>query len=174
MSETPAAETPPAEGAPAAPAAPASPAAPPAAPASGKAPNWDGDFDPARAARLVENLRAENAALKAATAKANTDTGQSADDRIAALEARAAKAERNLLVAEAVKAHGIPDDLVEFLTADTAEALTKQAEALAKHAKKPADEVPGRPKPRLTPGTGSGSEAPAFDAKALAESLRRR
>jgi hypothetical protein len=140
---------------------------------SGKAPKWDGEFDAERAARLVENLREENNRLKAAASKVDPSS-KSAEDRLAALEERAAKAERALLVASAAKKHGIPDDLVSFLSESTEEALDRQAEALAKYAKKPADDVPGKPRPALKPGTGSPDETASFDAAKVAAAIRRR
>lgn len=156
------------------------PAAPPTPTDSGKAPTWDGDFDPSRAAKLVENLRddvkkrdAEIAALKAATAK-GASASKSAEERLAALESRAAQAERSLLVAQAAKKHGIPDDLVPFLSESSAEALDAQAEALAKYAKKPAEDVPGRPRPALKPGAGAPSDAEPFDPAKVAAAVRKR
>lgn len=175
MSDTPAepaADTPPAEGAPPASSAPAAD--------PGKAPKWDGEFDADRAARLVENLRAdvkkrddEIATLKAASER-GAASSKSAEERLAALEARAEKAEHDLLVATAAKKHGIPDDLVGFLTAKAPEDLDTQAEALARYAKKPADDVPGKPKPALKPGAGADSAPEPFDAAKVAAAIRRR
>lgn len=148
--------------------------------AKGKAPEWDGDFNPERAARLVANLR-EDLAKRDADLKtlreqigAKGDTEKSLQDRLAALESRAEKAERDLLVATAAKAHGIPEDLVSFLTAKTAEDLDAQAKALAAHVKAPADDVPGKPKPKLTPGHAPDNDTTGFDPHKVAEAIRRR
>lgn len=132
----------------------------------GKARQWDGEFDPERAARLIENLRKENAALKAAK-----PDEKSLQDRLAALEEALSKSERKALVAQAAKAHNLPDDLLEFISGDSEEDINRKAEALAKFAKAPAEEVPGRPKPRLKPGTG-GDDGEPFDPKAVAKAIK--
>ena len=147
----------------------------------GKAPEFEGEFDAERAKRLVANLRADLAKRDSAIAdlrskvEASSGSEKSLQERLAALEERNAKAERDLLVAKVVQEHSIPDDLVEFLTASDAEGLKAQAERLAAHAaKKPADDVPRKPKARLKPGQGEDQNADDFDPKAVAAKVRRR
>ncbi|MFG2970795.1 hypothetical protein ACGFZS_46755 [Streptomyces sp. NPDC048288] len=90
------APTPPEPAAPATPPAqPATPASPAAAPAtepttepSGKAPKFDGDFDPARFQKLVENLRTEVADEK----QKRTDAEKKAQDDQAAFMKKVAAA----------------------------------------------------------------------------------
>lgn len=145
-----------------------------------KAPTWNGDFDAERAARLVENLRADLKKKDADLADLKSKVGESGktektlQERLDALESRAAKAERDLIVATAAKKHSIPDDLVDLLKGDTAEEIHKAAEALAKFAKKPAEEVRGRPRPALRNGTGTEATAEGFDPEKAAARIRRR
>lgn len=146
----------------------------------GKAPKFEGEFDAERAAKLVENLRADvakrDADLKALKAQIEEKGGseKTLQQRLDALESRAAEAERSLLVARVAKEQGVPDDLLEFLTGKDEAALKTQAERLAAHAKKqPADDVPRRPRPRLTPGH-NGEDEEKFDADAVAKAARRR
>lgn len=146
---------------------------------TGKAPKFTGEFDADRAARLVSNLREEKDGLagkiKALEAEIAEKGGseKTLQDRLDALEKRAADAERDLLVSKVAKEHHVPDDLLEFLSGKDEATLKTQAERLAAYAKKPADDVPGKPKPKLTPGHGGDEEAP-FDADAVAKSARRR
>lgn len=145
----------------------------------GKAPKWDGEFDPARAAKLVENLRADVAkkdsdlaALKAQVEERGKGE-KTLQQRLDALESAHSEAQRTLLVAKVAKEHKVPDDLVEFLTAKDADGLKAQAERLSKAA--PAsEEVPGKPKPRLKPGQGTDAAGTAEDPKQIAAAYRRR
>lgn len=170
------------------PPTPAEPAAP-AAPEEKPAP-WGEDFDPARAWALVSNLRnelgstkTERDALKSA-AQAAIDAEKSelqkAIDKAAELEARAAKAERELVVSAAIKTHGLADDVRDFLTgtAEEIEAKAARLAAITKPAGEPAPEVDpltaaGRPAPALTPGHG-GEAPPEFDPAAIAKAARGR
>lgn len=153
------AEMHPAEGNPAENSAPAD--------SSGKAPKWDGEFDPERAARLVENLRGDNESLKKKLAELSAKLGEKEEaekTEFQRLQERAEKAERELqnlrteaLVMKAARKHGIPDELIEFITGSSEEEIESRAERLAQHmaAKKTAD-LPGKPKPKLVPGDGGG------------------
>lgn len=158
---------------------------PPAAPAGEKAPKWEGEFDPDRAARLVENLRKEAAQAKerAATLEKAQQEREDAEkteaqrnaDRAERAEADAKSARRELLAAKSVAKHGLPESAVGFLTGDTAEEIEAQAAALAELAsastKRPAEEIPGKPKPRLVPGQGEAL-GDDFDPTAVAERIR--
>lgn len=166
--------------------------APPAAdekPAEGspKAPEWEGEFDPERAARLVANLRESEAKTKARLAEFEKREQERADaekteaqrekDRADRAEADAAAARRELLVSRAASKHGIPDALAGFLTGDTEEEIEAKAVALAEYAsggaKPPADPIPGKPKPKLVPGSGEGTSED-FDPETLAAKIRDR
>src|SRR5690606_11601553 len=175
------AEMHPAEGNPAGDSAATSP--------TGKAPKWDGDFDPERAARLVENLRGDNESLKAKLAELSAKLGEKEEaekSEFEKLQSRAQKAEEELqrlrteaLVAKAAVKFGIPDELAEFITGSTEEEIFERAERLAQHAAaRKAAEMPGRRKPRLVPGdTGaeSGSEPISRDdlARMSPEEIRK-
>lgn len=161
-----------------------------------KTPVIEGDYDQERMTRLVENLRAELAGVKAdaATSKAALQVREDAEksdadkltDRIAKADKAAADARRELLVERAVRKHNLPDDVVEFLTGDDADAIEAKAvrlAALSGGTKTPegdpapvVDEgLPKVPEPVLTPGHGSGSDGGvAFDAKAIAAAVRNR
>lgn len=160
---------------------PAEPATPPA---SEKAPKWEGEFDPERAARLVENLRKEAAETKARLAAyekaqqeredAEKSEAQRLAERAQRAEDEAKAARRELIAAKVVAKHGLPESAVSFLTGDTEEEIEAKAQALAELAsvgKRPADEIPGKPKPRLTPGQGE-SESEGFDPDAMAAKIR--
>lgn len=145
----------------------------------GKRPKWDGEFDADRAASLVANLRTEKEdlatkvkALEAQIAEKG-GTEQTLQERLEAMEARLQNADRELLVSKIAKAHSIPEDLLDLLTGKDEASLTAQAERLAAYAKKPADDVAGKPKPKLTPGRG-GDPEDDFDAQAIAKAVRRR
>jgi hypothetical protein len=166
---------------------PAVPATPPTAPATdpGKAPTFTGEFDPERAARLVENLRTEleeaKAKIRAREDAEKTDL-QKAQERAEAAEAALVKATLDTATAKAAQAHKIPDDLLEFITGATAEEIEAKAkrlgEKLAATDGTPADNGTGtpstRPTPRLVPGQGSGDTGSTFDPAAIAKAARRR
>lgn len=145
-------------------------------------PAWDGEFDAERAARLVQNLRDEIATLKGdlKTARSSLQEREDAEkteaqrlqERAEAAERALAEKEKTLLRQSVAKAHNLDDDLLDFLSGDTEEALTAQAKALSERIRPAGQEVPGKPKPALTPGSGDGDTAPAFDPKAIASAVR--
>ena len=157
----------------------------PAAPATEapKAPKWDGDFDPDRAARLVENLRKENAEAKAkaeeyaAKLKEIDDSKKSESEK---LLARAEAAEKDL--AETKKALIVGQVSAEFgvhasyLTGSTKAELEASAKALAEWrngAPAPAPSTSSKPKPRLTPGEGTAPTTDENDPAAIAAAIRK-
>lgn len=157
----------------------------PTAPADDKGPGWEGEFDPDRAARLVTNLREESKKTKDELAELRKKLAEREDAEKTELQriqerAERAEAELNqtrsaLLVAEISKEFGVPADL---LTGSNREEIEARAKALAEWAgsgKRPADDVPGRPKPKLVPGSGgSASDAEPFDPAATAAKIRAR
>lgn len=156
---------------------PVTPAAPegtaPSAPAPtapvGSAPKWDGDFDPERAARLVENLRTEVEGLKAknteATAKlseyeqAQMSEAEKAAQRAASAEAELAKVRRELAVSAAIRKHGLSDDDAEWLSGETAEEIDAKAAKLAQRL--PAKPAETAPLPATLPVPGHGGDPAA-------------
>lgn len=83
---------------------------------------------------LVKTLAAQKEAIRDLKAQVATasDGSRTAEERIAALEERAVKAERAALMKSVQAAHGITDeDAALFLTASDEETLKKQAERLA-------------------------------------------
>lgn len=156
---------------------PVTPAAPegttPSAPAPtapvGSAPKWDGDFDPERAARLVENLRTEVEGLKAknteATAKltqyeqAQLTEAEKLTQRASSAESELAKVRRDLAVRDALEAHGLPKEAARFLTGETAEEIADAAKAFA--ALNPAKPAEAAPLPATLPVPGHGGDPAA-------------
>lgn len=163
----------------------------------GKAPEFDGEFDAEKATRLVENLRGDIATLKAQVASVTSDrdafkeaaekTGTERDEALTKAIERAESAERTL----AISKHDLPEDVLaefaDYLTG-TPEEVDAKAAKLAARFVKPEGEtppvpepvveeppaapvIPERPRPALTPGHG-GTTPVAFDAKALAQSIR--
>ncbi len=140
-------------------------------------PPWgsDEDFNPERAWSLIQNLRQEVAELK--EAKTSADGEREARE---AAEARAAEAERDLLVERTLRRHGIPEDLAEFIAGDTEEEIDARAERLAARLDKgepveePTDDLSdrSRPSPALTPGHGAPNDGPTFDPAAIARKAR--
>lgn len=169
-----------------------------------KAPWTAEDFDAERAWRLVQSLRAERDGLKTERDDARKEaeefrsaaskTGDERDKALAAATKRAEDAERSL----AIRKHNLPDDVVEefadYLTGTPDEVEAKAARLAARLAPKPPEgdggdkggdkggdgsdgtsEIPGRPKPRLTPGDSSGDDdAGDFDPEAIARAARER
>lgn len=125
--------------------------APPAddAPKTGR--KWEGDFDEEKAKRLVDNLDAEIAELKAthatalAAVTAERDdfkaaaekTGEDRDKALAEALKRAEEAERTL----AISKHNLPEDVLEefadYLTGTPAEVEAKAAKLAARLAPAP-------------------------------------
>lgn len=184
--QPPAASSAPAEGAPEAPAANQAPAndntTPPAA---GTAPKWEGEFDPERAARLVENLRNESKAhkdaLAAAQAKiaefeqANMSEQEKIAQRAQDAETRLADAHRKL----AALTHKLPENAIKFLTASTPDEIDAQAKELASAFPAPAADSTNSLPPTLPiPGNGSDPAGTAqltreqFDALSPQERMK--
>jgi hypothetical protein len=153
------------------------------APTDGKAPGWEGDFDPDRAARLVTNLRDESKKAKDELADLRKKLAEKEDAEKSELQriqerAERAEAELNqtrsaLLVAEVAKEYGVPADLLNGSNREEIEARAKALADWAGASKRPADEVPGKPKPRLVPGSGADTDD-AFDPAATAAKIRAR
>lgn len=158
----------------------------PTPPAEDKSPGWEGDFDEERAKRLVTNLREEQGKTKAELAELRKKLAEKEDaekTEFQRLQERAERAETELnqtrsalLVAEISKEYGVPADL---LTGSNREEIEARAKALAEWAgpgKRPADDVPGRPKPKLVPGSGiaADGDAESFDPAATAAKIRAR
>ncbi|MEU4568670.1 hypothetical protein [Micromonospora sp. NPDC023956] len=142
---------------------------------SDKAPKWEGDFDPDKAARLVANLRDELAAVKGrlkTREDAEKSDLQKAQERAEKLAADL-KAERQK---DAAKSHKLPASLAKHLTGETAEEIAASAKALADElglAQTEAEPLPGRPKPRLRPGHAApGDTSGAFDPAAVIKAAR--
>lgn len=163
------------------------PAAPPAAPT--KPAPWGENFDPERAWRLVENLRADIASLKTERDEARKSL-QERETELSTITERATNAERGLWLEKALRKHpalaekvGEGDDAVdlsEFLKGDTEEEILRRAARLAalRSPAPPKGDTPppstddGRPKPDLVPGHG-GTPAPPFDPDKIAAEARR-
>ena len=151
-------------------------------------PRWEGDFNPERAARLVQNLRDDLTKAKN-EAKAASDALQVKSDaeksELQRATDRAEKSERALLAAQLevlrttiARKHNLPDELVQFVTGNTEAELEKQAAALASYANKGLPDSAGelgktKPRPRLVPGhsTDDRNNGP-FDARAVAAQIR--
>lgn len=149
-----------------------------------KSPGWDGEFDPERAARLVANLRDESKKAKEELAELRlklTEKEDAEKTELQRIQERAERAEAELnatksalLVAEIAKEYGVPADL---LSGNTREEIEARAKALADWAgatKRPADEIPGRPKPKLVPGGSPTDTSEPFDPVATAAKIRAR
>lgn len=157
----------------------------PTAPAEGKSPGWEGDFDPDRAARLVNNLREESKKSKdelSELRKKLADKEDAEKSEFQRLQDRAEKAETELnatrsalLVAEISKEFSVP---AELLSGANREEISAKAQALAEWAavaKRPSDDMPRKPKARLMQGHETGdAEGDAFDATATAAKIRER
>lgn len=149
-----------------------------------KGPGWDGDFDPERAARLVTNLRDESKKAKEELAELRKRLSEKEDaekSEFQRLQERAERAETELnqtrsalLVAEVSKEYGVPADLLTGANREEIEARAKALAEWAGAAKRPADDVPGKPKPKLVPGAGAVDEGSPFDPNAAAARIRAR
>lgn len=165
-------------------------AAPADKPAEKPAP-WGADFDPDRAWKLIQNLRTDLDTIKSERDELKTERQAREDakksdqdkltERLTATEQQFKDAQRALFVERALRKHAIPDELVDFLTGDTEEAITAKAEKLATLGKPAPDANPdapapdadaaGRPTPALTPGHGGDAPVP-FDPAAIAKKAR--
>jgi vacuolar-type H+-ATPase subunit I/STV1 len=157
--------------------------APDAVDTTEKAPKFEGDFDAERASRLVANLRAEVDALKSdrdslkstLTEKEEAEKSEfeKAVSRAERAEQELAEARSRLLVAEIAKEYGVPAELLNGSTKEEVEARAKALSEWAGAAKRPAEEIPGKPKARLVPGNAPG-DSDAIDPVALAAEIRSR
>jgi|SRR5690606_23700078 len=135
-----------------------------------KAPKWDGEFDPDRAARLVANLRSEIDEVRARLRESE------AAER-AALD-RAEKAQRELIEARktmALRAFNLPASLAKALDGETEVELEASAKALAEElglVKRADDDLSGRPKRRLVPGHAPDGDSDDFDPRAVIRKAR--
>lgn len=163
------------------------PPAPPVAPAEPPAPQWQGEFDPERAARLVQNLRAELEQAKAQP-RLTPEQQRALDDYNALVEASQSDLERaqseanrfretaeqtaaRLAQYEAAAQHGIPLEHMELLGSGTPEQIAVRAEKLKALIAGQAPAVPpkipapgGRPTPTLHPGATPMQEQSEEDA----------
>lgn len=157
----------------------------PTPPADGKTPGWEGDFDPERAARLVANLREENKKAKDEAVeyrKKLADIADAEKTEVQRLQDRAERAESELnatksalLTAEIAKEYGVPVELLAGANREEIEAKAKALAEWAAVAKRPADDLPKKPKARLMQGHEAGdAEGEPFDAKATAAKIRER
>lgn len=155
----------------------------PPKPESSETPPWGDDFDAERAWKTIQNLRKEEKELKAYKAEQERLAKEKADaekteierlsDQLAEAKQAIAAREHEALIARVAKEKGVPDDLIDLLTGDDEEALVAKAERLASAVAKPsAPEVPGKPRPRLTPGASPAPDGePDFDPDAIAKGL---
>lgn len=154
---------------------------------TGKAPKWEGDFDADRAARLVQNLRADLDKLKSErdeirtklTAREDAEKTelQKAIERAEKAEAAARKHSLSELRRTVAKAAELPDGWADHLTGDSEAEMTAKAAAIAallgqSKPSSPGEELSTKPKPRLVPGHGAGNDDADFDPMALADSIR--
>ncbi|UVK59024.1 scaffolding protein [Microbacterium phage Cen1621] len=182
------------------------PDTPAAKPADNGTPPWGDDFNAETAWTLIQNLRGELKTVKTerTTFKNERDAlsqkveehenaGKSAEELKAAAEKKAADdlaaARRELWIERALRKHGVPEELVEFLSGDDEEAILAKAEKLAglgqKSDKSDADDAAdkggdasgdagtpqknSRPASGLTPGHGGDDPEPLdLDALVLA------
>ena len=154
-------------------AAMAQPAETPAA-----APQWDGEFDPERAARLVANLRESEKRLKEELAGVKsklTEYEQAQMSEAEKIAARAEQAERELAtlrremaVKDALRAHNLPESAARFISGETPEEIAEAAEAFAALAV-PATSTSQAPATLPVPGQGDDRA----DQEITAEDLER-
>lgn len=151
---------------------------------TGKAPVFDGEFDATRAAKLVENLRLENAELKKRAAAATpvakepkpgdtpTDPRYTElENRLAAAEKRDAERAAKELRGRIAEESGVPADL---LIGNDETSLKAYADQLTKWAADQAvNPLRGRPRARLVPGTGGQDPDGGFDPAAIAKAAHR-
>jgi polyhydroxyalkanoate synthesis regulator phasin len=150
-----------------------------------KSPGWEGEFNPDRAARLVSNLREESKKAKDELTELKSKLAEKEDAEKSELQriqerAERAEAELNatrsaLLIAEVAKEYGVPADLISGKDREEIEARAKALADWAGASKRPADDVPSRPKPKLVSGAGaSGNDDEPFDPVATAAKIRAR
>jgi len=155
---------------------PASPAAPESVDHSGAsaqeaaptAKSWDGDFDPQRAQKLIENLRSDIEKLKndkrsyAEKLKAYEDAEKSEFQKLQEQVQEYEAQLRELTREKVALKHGLSEDLLEFVSGETVEEMEERARRLAEKLAPKKDETPtsSRPTPKLVPGTGAPDDAP--------------
>lgn len=100
-----------------------------AAAAEPKRPWGEGEFDEARAARLIENLRAEVAGLKKAakTAVKPSDPDEALRSEVAELREKLSTATKRELLTR----RGLPENLIGALSGDDEDAWKQMADMLA-------------------------------------------
>lgn len=150
---------------------------------------WGDDFDPARAWSTITQQREAEKELReklASFEKAEQERADAGKTELERAIARAEKAEQAAKAAQRASVlakSGLPEELHDFVTGETDEAIAAQVEKLtAALAAKDAGKTPGetpdadevkttsRPQAALTPGHG-GDEAP-FDADAIVAAVR--
>lgn len=96
------------------------------------------------------------------------------DQRLAVLEARAVKAETDLLRRTVAAAEGLPNDLADLLTGADEDEMTAQAKRLSARLAPVTPVTPAKPAPKPDPSQGStGSGKPSARDEGRAEALRR-
>jgi hypothetical protein len=140
------------------------------------------DTDDAAKWKALARKHEAQAKANAEAAKRLSEIEESQKTETQKLIDRAEKAERELLqarttalIARAAKKYGIPDDLSDFLDGATEEDIEAKAVKLAESiaaAKRPGDDVPTKPRPKLTPGQGADSVQEDQDVAAIAAKIR--
>ncbi|WP_329105500.1 hypothetical protein OG792_32805 [Micromonospora sp. NBC_01699] len=137
---------------------------------------WDGPYDEGRATRLIENLRAELAEVKA---KRSTPPADDVKAQFAELTAELAKTRNEAIEAAkraAIADAKVPAHLAGYVSGKTPEEIKASAEKVAADfaaGETTTDPLPGLPKPRLTPGRAAAdADSHDFDAAAVARAAR--
>lgn len=134
---------------------------------------WDGDFDPDRARRTIEKLRAEkkDAAEKARKA---AEEAEQAKKGAGESSGRIAELEKALLRERVGRRLGLPDALVDRLKGSTEDEIVADAEQLVDLVSSP-KATARKPVEKLRPGGGDpDSEPEETDTRKLAERMFRR
>lgn len=149
-----------------------------------RAPQWDGDFDPDRAARLVANLRGELAETKGRLNEhedAQKTEYQRLTDRAAKAEQELADARTEIVRNRIAIKHGLDPELAEMLSGTEQEMEARAAKLVAKWgapsdtgdtSAEPGKALPARPRPALSPGQSTEPTGPAFDPREVARQAR--
>ncbi|MFG3715797.1 hypothetical protein [Micromonospora sp. NPDC047730] len=148
------------------------------APSTPPAVKLDGPYDEARATRLIENLRAELAEVKAKRQTPPTEVAElktqldAINAELAQTRTAAIEAAKRAAIADAK----VPAHLAGYVNGTTPEEIKASAEKVAADfaAGQPAapDPLPGLPRPALTPGRAPADATPAFDPVATARAAR--
>jgi hypothetical protein len=164
---------------------------------------WGEDFDPARAWKLVQNLRSEVSDLKQknqsfeAERQERENAGKSEveklQEKLSAAEKDASEARRALNLQKVFRKFPELEGFEDLLTGDSEEEITAKAERLAAIGKPKEGEqdgekdgenggenaenadlgLPGRPQADLKPGHSDGDSTAPFDPVAIAKAARR-